>query len=152
MSPRTVFLGKLIGLYYLIASLAMFAHKSDIVKIEDTLIHSPATLFVAGIFTLLAGLAMVLGHNVWSGGALPVIVTLVGWITLVKGVLFLSLSPEAAVGLWGSFHYGQLFYLYATICLVLGGYLTYASFTTSTPRSGVAAPTSTPAPGSRAAA
>jgi hypothetical protein len=28
---------------------------------------------------LLGGLAMVLAHNVWSGGPLPVIVTLIGW-------------------------------------------------------------------------
>jgi hypothetical protein len=26
-----------------------------------------------------AGLAVVVAHNVWSGGALPVVVTLVGW-------------------------------------------------------------------------
>jgi hypothetical protein len=37
---------------------------------------------------------MVLGHNIWSGGALVVVVTVVGWITLVKSLLFLFLPPE----------------------------------------------------------
>jgi hypothetical protein len=37
---------------------------------------------------------MVHGHNVSSGGALPILVTLIGWITLIKGALFLFLPPE----------------------------------------------------------
>jgi hypothetical protein len=42
-----------------------------------------------GAITLAAGLAMVLAHNIWSGGALVVVVTVVGWITLIKSLLFL---------------------------------------------------------------
>jgi hypothetical protein len=70
----------------------------------------------------------VLGHNVWSGGALPVVVTLVGWATLVKGLLLLFLPPGAAPGaLLGSLRYEQLFYMYTGISLLLGIYLTYAA-------------------------
>jgi hypothetical protein len=86
-------------------------------------------MFIAGVIALLTGLAMVLGHNVWSGGALPVIVTLVGWLTLIKGLLILFLSPEAAVGFFlGGLHYEQLFYLYTAISLIFGVYLTYGGF------------------------
>ena len=76
-----------------------------------------------------ARLAMVLAHNIWSGGALPVVVTLLGWLTLVKGFMFLLLFSGGAEGLYmGTLHYSQLFYLYMAICLVLGIYLTYAGF------------------------
>ena len=68
---------------------------------------------------------MILGHNVWSGGALPVIVTLIGWLALIKGLLLLFLSPEAVLG---GLQYEQLFYMYAAIALILGVYLTYAGF------------------------
>lgn len=128
MLSRTTFLGRLIGLYCLLASLAMFSRKQAMVEIENTLIHSPALLFIVGIMTLVAGLAIVLGHNVWSGGALPVVVTLLGWIALVKASFFLFLAPESALGFWEAFHYEQLFYLYAAIAFSLGGYLTYAGF------------------------
>jgi hypothetical protein len=43
------------------------------------------------------GLAIVIGHNVWSGGALPVIVTLFGWIILIRGVVLLFPSPSAKI-------------------------------------------------------
>ena len=76
---------------------------------------------------MIIGLAMILGHNVWSGGALPVVVTLVGWMALMKGLVCMFLSPEAASEYFlGLFHYEQLFYLYASISLLLGIYLTYS--------------------------
>ncbi len=128
MSPRTTFLGRLIGLYCVLCSLSMISHRQATAATANALIHNPPMLFIVAVITLVAGLALILGHNVWSGGVLPFIVTLVGWITLIKGLLFLFLSPEAAVGFFQDVHYEQLFYLYAAISLILGVYLTYAAF------------------------
>ena len=129
MSARTAFLSRLVGLYCILVSLSMVTHKRATVEMMTALVHNPPLLFIVGVITLAAGLAMILGHNVWSGGALPVIVTLIGWLTLIKGLLFLLLSPEAAVRFFlGGLHYEQSFYLYAAISLVLGVYLTYRGF------------------------
>jgi hypothetical protein len=128
MAPPTTFLSRLIGLYCILVSLAMGAHKQATVETITALIHNPPLLLLTGIVALVAGLAMILGHNVWSGGALPIIVTLFGWITLLKALLLLFLSPEAVSRLFlGSFHYEQLFYLYVAINLLLGLYLTIGS-------------------------
>jgi len=129
MSPRTVFLSRLLGLYCILVGLSMVTHRQATVETMRALVHNSPVLFIVGVITLGAGLAMILGHNVWSGGVLPVIVTLVGWLTLIKGLLFLFLSPEAAVRFFlGRLRYGQLFYLYAAISLILGVYLTYGGF------------------------
>jgi len=129
MSPRTAFLARLIGLYSILVALSMITHKQATVVMVTALVRNPPGLFIVGVITLGVGLAMVLGHNVWSGGALAVIVTLIGWLALIKGLLFLFLSPDAAVGFFlGGFRYEQLFYLYASISLVLGVYLTYGGF------------------------
>ena len=126
---RTVFLGRLLGLYCLIVGLSMVAHKQATVATITALVHSRPILLFAGVIALGAGLAMVLGHNVWSGGALPIIVTLVGWISLIKGVLVLFLSPQADMGVvLGTLQYERLFYLYAGITLIFGVYLTYGGF------------------------
>ena len=86
-------------------------------------------MFVLGAITLVAGLAMVLAHNIWSGGALVVVVTLVGWVTLIKGLSFLFLSPEGEAEFFlRQLHYQQFFYMYAAISLVLGICLTYGGF------------------------
>lgn len=130
MSSRTVFLSRLIGLYCILAALSMMIRKETIVETVKALLHDSPLMFIVGILTLAGGLAMVLAHNVWSGGALAVVVTFVGWLTLIKGLMFLFLPPalEAAFFL-EKLHYEQLFYLYMAVSLVLGVYLTYGGFT-----------------------
>jgi hypothetical protein len=86
-------------------------------------------LYVVAVIALAAGLAVVLGHNVWSGGVLPVLVTLSGWLVLTKGALLLFLSPQAASGVFlTSFHFEQYFYLYGAFVLILGICLAYGGF------------------------
>ena len=129
MSPRTRFLSRLIGLYCILVALSMITRKQATLDSITALLHDPAMMFVLGAITLATGLAMVLAHNKWSGNALTMIVTIVGWITLIKGLSFLFLSPEMEAGFFlGQLHYKQFFYLYGAISLVLGIYLTYGGF------------------------
>jgi vacuolar-type H+-ATPase subunit I/STV1 len=129
MSGRTAFLSKLIGIYCILVALSMAINKEATLQAVVAAVHSPAVALVFGLILVGVGLAVILSHNVWSGGAVPVIVTLVGWLTLIKGLLFLFLPPPAAVGilLWGS-AYERFFYLDVGLVIVLGVYLTYAGF------------------------
>ena len=133
MSARTAFLSKFIGVYCILVGLAMAMNKQATVVMVVTIVHDAPVLFVFGLLIVGAGLAIVLSHNIWSGGALPIIVTLIGWLTLLKGLLFLFLPPPAAVGifLWGPL-YENLFYLDVAIALILGIYLTYEGFAPAT--------------------
>jgi hypothetical protein len=45
---------------------------------------------------MMAGPTIVLGHNVWRGGLPPVVVTVMGWFFLFRGLLLLP--PVAAAG------------------------------------------------------
>ena len=128
MSPRTTFLGRLIGLYSILVPLAMLTHKDASIAAVNALMHSSALMLLLGVITLAAGLAMILAHNIWSGGAVPVVVTLVGWIALIKGLLFLFLPPDAVAGLYESLHYQQLFLVFSFISILIGAYLTYSAF------------------------
>ena len=125
MLPRTIYLGKLTGLYCLIVALAMISHKQASVETMTALVHDAPLLLFASLLAMAAGLAIVLAHNVWSGGALPVVVTLVGWISLIKGLIFLLLPPQTAVAYFEAWRYSQLFYAYISIDLVISIYLTY---------------------------
>ncbi len=129
MTSRTIFLSRLIGLYCILVALSMMTRRQATVESVTDLLHNPSMMLILGVITLAAGLAMVLAHNIWSGGALTVIVTLVGWITLVKSLFFLFLPPELEAEFFlRQLHYRQLFYMYTAISLVLGVYLTYGGF------------------------
>ena len=60
---------------------------------RHALVADAPLVLIAGVFTLFGGLAIVLLHNYWSGGALTVIITLLGWLTLIKAVLLLVFRP-----------------------------------------------------------
>ncbi|MGA7047655.1 MAG: hypothetical protein ACLPH5_10635 [Candidatus Sulfotelmatobacter sp.] len=129
MSSRTIFLSRLIGLYCIVIAVSMMTRRQATVETVTALLQNPSMMLIVGIITLAAGLAVVLAHNIWSGSALVVVVTLVGWITLIKSLFFLFLPPEIEAGLFlGQLHYRQLFYMYTAISLVLGVYLTYGGF------------------------
>jgi hypothetical protein len=98
MLSRTLFLSRLIGLYCTLVALSMITRRQATLESVTAILHDPSMMFVLGAITLVAGLAMVLAHNIWSGGALAVIVTLFGWMTLIKSLSFLFLSPEVEGG------------------------------------------------------
>ncbi|MGA7808060.1 hypothetical protein [Bradyrhizobium sp.] len=128
MSPLTIFLAKFLGLYCVILALAMMVHKPSAVATLKALIANPPLLLFVELISLAGGLAMIIGHNVWSGGALPVTVTVLGWVMTIRGAGLLALSPAAVAKLFDAMHYEQLFYFYMGGTLVLGLYLAYSGF------------------------
>ena len=136
MSARTLFLSRLIGLYCILIGLSMMTRGQATVETVTALLQNSAMTLILGVITLAAGLAMVLAHNIWSGSVLAVVVTLIGWMALVKSLFFLFLPHEIEAGLFlGQLHYRQLFYVYAAISLSLGIYLTYGGFRARSNRS-----------------
>jgi vacuolar-type H+-ATPase subunit I/STV1 len=129
VSGRTRYLSRLMGLYCLLAGVIMLVHREGMIAAVEELVLDRPLLLILGVIIVAVGLAMVLAHNVWSGGALPVVVTLIGWLTMLKGLVLWLLSPQAAAQLYlQQLHYAQLYYLYAAVTLALGVYLTLAGF------------------------
>ena len=131
MSRLTVFLARFIGLFTVLLIVALLLRGSATV---ETAIADRPLMLTYGIISLASGLAMILGHNVWSGGSLPVVVTLVGWLILAKGLLLLFLTPELLTRFFERMQYGDHIYLYLAPSLVIGLYLTWAGFTAPTSR------------------
>jgi len=128
MSPRTSFLAKLIGLYCLLGPGCMITHKQVVIEAVTEILHSAGMMLVLGVFTLSIGLALILTHNIWSGAA-AVVVTLIGWLSLAKGLMFMLVSPETETQVFlVNLHYEQNFYFFMVFSIALGVYLTYAGF------------------------
>ena len=128
MSALTVFLAKLIGVYCIIVALTMMANKQNTIAAVNTLVLSPPLLLLTGVITVALGLGVVIGHNLWSGGALPVTVTVVGWISLIKGLALLALPPGQMAKVYQALQYERFYLAYVGVTLALGLYLTIAAF------------------------
>ena len=142
MAPPTIYLSRLIGLVALIAAAAMLIDKQPMVAALGALTRNGALLYVVGMIGIVAGVAIVLVHNIWSQGLMPLVVTLFGWLLLLRGILLVLLPVEWIVQIIAALHFAEFYYLYAMIPLVLGAYLSLRGFTAT-----VAAPEPTAAPG-----
>ncbi len=128
MQLRTVFLSRMIGIYCIVCAILMAIRRQFTLDAVAALFASPLAMFVTGVFTLILGLAMILGHNYWSGGALRVIVTLVGWVATLKALLILFMPSGMQTVYLNGFRLAENLYLYTAVLFVLGGYLTWAGF------------------------
>jgi hypothetical protein len=124
----TVFLAKFLGLFLIIESLSMLAQKAAMLELITSLLQDRPLLFIVEILGVLGGLAMVLGHTVWLGGLLPVVVTIIGWVALIRSIALLFVPPQAVLNLISAIHLEQNYYLFAGISLLVGVYLTFAGF------------------------
>ena len=129
MSFRTLFLSRLLGLFFLICGLAMLLHKQFYTVALATVAYSPLAIRWIAMVITLAGLAIVLAHNVWSKPPVVVIVTLLGWLTLIKGLAYLFQPARWLEGFFQAvLNCGGYVYSVTAFVLVLGAYLTYEGF------------------------
>jgi hypothetical protein len=128
LSVLTIYLAKLLGLNCVIVSLELSLNRKSTITTVNEWMRNPPLMMLTGVITLAMGLALVIGHNVWSGGALPVTVTVLGWLTLMKGLTFLALPPAKAAKFYEALQYKRLFFVYMGVTFVLGLYLTISAF------------------------
>jgi hypothetical protein len=124
----TLYLAKFLGLSCLLMCAALFSRPKASLSTIEAMVESPALILVTGIVTLAAGAALVIGHNVWSRGALPLAVTLLGWLTLIKGVALVAIPPSALSAFYRGIRDPQRFRLIMAIGAGLSAWLAIAAF------------------------
>jgi hypothetical protein len=129
MDEPTVFLSRLIGLVALIVAVPMVIDKPSMMATFGLLVEDRGLMLVLGIASVVAGAAIVLLHNVWNKGLWPLVVTLCGWLLLLRGVLILFLPADVLSGLLATLRVADYFYAYATVPMLVGVYLCLRGFT-----------------------
>ncbi len=81
----SIFIARLIGPALLVSGMIAVFNPKLLVEVGREAIAGRAFIFFAGIMALVAGLAIVNTHNVWTGW--PIIITLFGWISLIAGIV-----------------------------------------------------------------
>lgn len=92
-----IFLAKLIGAYMLVMALYWIINRSRMVEIIELLHDNPVALLVSGVTPTVVGLALVLSHNYWTGPYWLVLVTLIGYVILLKGLSRLFLPSKLSL-------------------------------------------------------
>jgi uncharacterized membrane protein HdeD (DUF308 family) len=95
----SLFLARLLGPMLLVIGAGVLINRENFRAMAKELTASRELMFLVGVLTLLAGLAIVTTHNVWNGW--PVIITILGWLLAIGGALRI-LVPDTMRSLQGS--------------------------------------------------
>lgn len=120
----SMFIAQLLAVVYLAVGLGLLLSGDYYKKAMAEMVKSHATMYLGGVMALLAGFLIVSFHNVWEGW--PILVTLIGWLALVKGLVLL-IFPEWMMD-WSSKWVNKNWAWYAWVPLVLGALFGYFGF------------------------
>ena len=110
-----------------VLGLALALNRTTFRTLANELLASTALVFLAGVITLTAGVAIVLTHNVWLA-SWRVLITLLGWLFVVSGLIRM-LAPQRAAA-WGrnKIDHPLTMQIGGAIWLVVGAVLTFYGY------------------------
>ncbi len=123
MEIKNVF--QLLGIAYTVIGLAILANPKYYKKMIDEYIRSAPVMFFNAFIILALGYFFLMVNSSWSVG-LPLIVTVLGWLAIIKGAYILIL-PQSYVKIAKAV---KLHYLTfeASMAVILGIILLYLGF------------------------
>jgi hypothetical protein len=110
----TIQLARAYGAGILIVALAALLTPASMSAAIADFEKSPAVTFIAAIFALVLGLALVMLHSLWTDFP-AILVSLLGWVILIKSILLFAApqgllkfgaaaaSSDSRIRLWGVF-------------------------------------------------
>jgi hypothetical protein len=123
----SIFLARLLGPSMLVVVAGLIVNRANYRALAHEFLGSPALIYLAGLLALVAGLAIVLTHNVWVMGW-PVIITIFGWASLIAGILRIVFPTPLARFAERVVDNQAVLIGSILVYLVLGAWLTYVGY------------------------
>jgi hypothetical protein len=128
MQPA-VFIARLIGPAFLAVALGILANGPFYSALIREAVHSPTLIYFSGLMSLVPGLAILNVHRSWSGW--PVVITIIGWLMVIGGVIRLVLPATTATLAADLYSKPLVLLIVAIVVLVVGVFLTVMGYRSS---------------------
>jgi hypothetical protein len=122
------YIAGLLGPLLAVIGLSMLLNRSLFPEMVTQLASNYGLVFIAGILTLIAGIAIVRAHNIWEA-SWRVVITIFGWLGVIGGVARV-LFPHRAAAIAGTFVDTGTLTVAAMVVLALGAFLTFKAYAT----------------------
>lgn len=122
----SIFVARVASVVYLAVGLGMLFDKAYYKKLLEVFYKDITAMYIGGFVALVAGVALVTFHNDWVK-SWEVLVTILGWIALVKGVMLLAF-PSSILDFSKSIVKTKQLGNYAMVVVALGLVFGYFGF------------------------
>jgi hypothetical protein len=125
--PTSVFLAKLIGPLFIAVGIGLVMNAPVYRKLAEEFLRSHALIYLSGLLTMSAGVAVVLTHNVWTSDW-RIVITLLGWLAAIGGAMRIMVPQQSErIGRWFTAHSASLTAA-AVVWLAIGAVLCFFGY------------------------
>ncbi|MBN1269724.1 MAG: hypothetical protein JXB04_09065 [Kiritimatiellae bacterium] len=122
----SILIGRLLAVVYLFAGLGFLVRPAYYRKMLENMLTNYAMLYLSGIMATVIGALIVMYHNTWSA-SWTVIITIIGWLALIKGASLVILPDLALKKYEKMLKNEKLIPVYGIIALVFAAVLGWFS-------------------------
>jgi hypothetical protein len=126
MTPA-VLIAKLVGPLFVAIGIGILLNAPFYAGMIVEAVHSPTLVYLSGVASLLAGLAILNAYRVWTANW-RVIVTILGWLCVIGGIIRIVLPQVTAWLATATYSGPTVLAVVGAIVLVLGGYLSFEGY------------------------
>ncbi len=123
----TLFLAQIMGVYFFVSGVGILMNPERIKNAMGDIKQSYIIPYFDGVIALIVGLLIVLSHNIWDG-LLTSLVSLVGWISVLEGVLMLTFPQKTISAMIQKLMGANLGRFMGVVLVVVGLYFIYNGF------------------------
>jgi len=130
MSDAQIF--QLFSIAYLVVGIGIFLNHDFYKKLFEDFIGNASTLYLGGVMALVVGYLILAFHNTWTKDW-SVIITIIGWIALIKGIVIL-IQPKMMITLSKAIlKIENILKIEAIVVIVLGLVFSFLGFCPKSP-------------------
>lgn len=122
-----MFLAQTLGLYFVILGALVFIRQSSMLKVFSGLTKSPLALYAFALIQLIAGVMLVVAYPT-VGTSVEGIISIIGYMLLVEGVLYLGVPLGLSRKFINKFNTKNWYVIGSLTAIAVGGYLAGMGF------------------------
>jgi drug/metabolite transporter (DMT)-like permease len=116
-------IAQVLGIFFVVAGVSIVANGKTTAAAVEASAQNKGVMFMWGILALLIGAVIVVFNNAWTSG-LTLLVTILGWLALIKGT-FILLFPGVAASFYKKCGKSGVLVAAGVVMVVLGFVLLY---------------------------
>jgi len=122
----SVAITQVLGIIFAVMGLSVVIDRKEVSTALERVTQDRGFLWLWSFLILTMGAVIVVMNNVWTSG-LPLLVTILGWLTIIKGA-FLLLLPGPAISLYRKCNTNGVLIFGGIVAFILGLVLLYLGF------------------------